>query len=135
LSANAEQEVAAASHPRIRLFTVARRESESPQTDVQGAWQPCSPATVPTFSAVAYFFGRALEKSLDVPIGLVHSSVGATRAQAWTPRPVLEGAPAFKDVFVQHEREKAAAKGYTPVEPSTLYNGMIAPWCPSPCAG
>lgn len=130
LSANAEQEMAAASHPRIRLFSVARRESESPQTDVQGAWQACGPSTVPTFSAVAYFFGRELEKSLDVPIGLIHSSVGATRAQAWTPRPVLESAPAFKDVFVQHEREKATAKGYQPVEPSTLYNGMIAPLVP-----
>lgn len=130
LSANAEQEIAAASHPRIRLFSVARRESTSPQTDVQGAWQACSPATIPTFSAVAYYFGRALEKSLDVPIGLVHSSVGATRAQAWTPRAVLEGSPAFKDVFPQHEREKTTAKGYTPVEPSTLYNGMIAPLVP-----
>lgn len=130
LSANAEQENAAASHPRIRLFTVARRESESPQTDVQGAWQACTPATIPTYSAVAYFFGRNLEKSLDVPIGLVHSSVGATRAQAWTPRPVLEGTPAFQEVFGRHEREKVTAKGYTPVAPSTLYNGMIAPLVP-----
>jgi len=131
LSANGAEETAAARHPQIRLFTVPRRESESPETEVEGAWQECSPATIPTFSAVAYYFGRELQKSLNVPIGLVHSSVGATRAQAWTPRAVLEGSPEFKDVFVQHEREKANPKPVVkPVAPSHLYNGMIAPLVP-----
>jgi len=131
LSANAAEEIAAARHPQIRLFTVPRRESESPETDVDGTWQECSPATIPTFSAVAYYFGRSLQKSLNVPIGLVHSSVGATRAQAWTPRPVLEGASDFKDVFVQHDREKANPNPTVkPVAPSTLWNGMIAPLVP-----
>jgi sialate O-acetylesterase len=129
LSSNAQEEIAAARHPQIRLFTVPKRESETPQTDVEGAWQECSPATIPTFSAVAYYFGRALQKSLNVPVGLVHSSVGATRAQAWTPRPVLDGE--FKEVFAQHDREKANPNATVkPVAPSTLYNGMIAPIVP-----
>jgi sialate O-acetylesterase len=129
LSANAAEEIAAARHPQIRLFTVVRRESESPEADVEGSWQECSPATVPTFSAVAYYFGRSLQKALNVPIGLVHSSVGATRAQAWTPRPVLE--EGFKEVFAQHDKEKANPNpAVKPVAPSTLWNGMIAPLAP-----
>src|ERR1043165_6322732 len=80
LSLNPEQEIAAANYPKIRLFTVPRKESETPQGDVEGSWQECSPKTVISFSAVAYFYGRDLHKALNVPIGLIHSSVGATRA-------------------------------------------------------
>jgi sialate O-acetylesterase len=136
LSLNPDQEIAAANYPKIRLFSVPRREAETPQTDVEGTWQECTPKTVSTFSAAAYFFGRDLQRALNVPIGLIHSSVGATRAQAWTSRPVLEGNPQFKEVFTQHEREKvaydkAATKpGVVPVAPSSLYNGMIAPLVP-----
>lgn len=131
LSANAEEETAAANRPQIRMFTATRREADAPRTDVEGSWQECSPKTVPAFSAVAYYFGRELQKSLKVPVGLIHSSVGATRAQAWMSRPVLEGTPDFKDVFTQHEREKANPKATVkPVAPSSLYNGMIAPLVP-----
>jgi len=136
LSLNPEQEIAAANYPKIRLFTVPRKESETPQSDVEGTWQECSPKTVTTFSALGYFYGRDLQKALNVPIGLIHSSVGATRAQAWTSRPVLEGNPQFKEVFTQYDREKAAYdKSATkppvlPIPPASLYNGMIAPLVP-----
>ena len=79
-----EQETAAANHPRIRMFTVARTPAETPQDNVQGSWQVCSPETVGGFSATAYFFGRELEKELDVPVGLINSSWGGTPVQAWT---------------------------------------------------
>ncbi len=136
LSLNPDQEIAAANHPKIRLFTVPRKESETAQSDVEGTWLECTPKTISTFSAVGYFFGRDLQRALNVPIGLIHSSVGATRAQAWTARPILEGNPQFKDVFTQHDREKAAydkagtKAGVVPVAPSSLYNGMIAPLVP-----
>jgi sialate O-acetylesterase len=136
LSLNAAEETAAANHPKIRMFTVPRRESEAPQSEVEGSWQECSPKTVASFSAVAYYFGRDLQKAMNVPIGLINSSVGATRAQAWTSRPTLEGLPQAKEIFGQHEKEQAAyAKatpktGVVPVAPSSLYNGMIAPLVP-----
>ena len=73
---NSEAEIAAADHPGIRLFHVPRRTAAQRQTDVDAAWQVCSPETIPGFSAVAYFFGRRLHEELDVPIGLIHSSWG-----------------------------------------------------------
>jgi sialate O-acetylesterase len=48
------------------------------------------------FSAVAYFFGRDLQKKLGVPVGLIHSSWGGTVAEAWTGRPALEDSPSVK---------------------------------------
>ena len=51
-SDNAKEVIAAAEHPQIRLFTVARRPSTRPAQDVEGKWVICSPETVPGFSAV-----------------------------------------------------------------------------------
>ena len=89
-SANAEQEIAAANYPNIRLFTVTRKVATEPQSDCEGSWSLCSPETVPGFSASAYYFGRELHKELDVPIGLIHTSWGGTPSEAWTRREALE---------------------------------------------
>ena len=88
-SNNAEKEIATAKHPRIRLFTVPNQALMEPQTDVNAAWQVCSPETIPQFSAVGYFFGRELLKKLTVPIGLINCSWGGTRVEAWTSRDAL----------------------------------------------
>ncbi len=87
---DAEQEVAAADYPNIRLLEVPRRPSGQLQPDVECAWRPCHPDTVAQdgwggFSAVAYFFGRAIHKELDVPVGLIDSTWGGTRIEPWTP--------------------------------------------------
>jgi sialate O-acetylesterase len=113
---NAQQEIAAAEYPNIRLFTVAKAKAAEPQADCAGDWKGCSPATVPNFSAAAYFFGRHLNKELNVPIGLIHTSWGGTPAQSWTSRKALEAKPALKPL----------AQG----ESSYLYNAMIAPLIP-----
>jgi len=86
---NAEEEIADAEHRKIRLFTVNRRVSTEPLSDVTGQWKVCKPQTVGDFSAVGYFFGRDLHKELGVPIGLINSSWGGTVAEAWTSRQAL----------------------------------------------
>lgn len=96
---NAEQEIAAADHPNLRLFTVPRVVASKPQDEITGKWEVCTPQTVGDFSAVAYFFGRDLQKALDVPVGMIHTSWGGTPAEAWTSMAVLEGDPAFKSIL------------------------------------
>jgi len=78
-------EIAAATYPEIRLFSVPRRPSGLPQQDVAADWHETTPETIPDFSAVAYYFGRKLYKNLDVPIGLINTSWGGTRIEPWTP--------------------------------------------------
>ncbi len=102
-SANAEQEIAAADYPDIRLFTVERKVAEEPQSDCVGSWSLCSPETVPNFSAAAYFFGRELHKELEVPIGLIHTSWGGTPAEAWTRREVLEREPDAAPILERYD--------------------------------
>lgn len=107
-SKNAKQEIAAAKYPNIRLFAVKRTVSETPLDHVSGKWQKCTPNTIKHFSAVAYFFGRALHKDLKVPIGLIHTSWGGTPAEAWTRQDYLSSNPILKPIMERHYRKLKA---------------------------
>jgi len=96
---NYQEEIKKANYPNIRLFTVLTKASPKPLDDVTGSWKSCSPITIPSFSAVAYFFGRDLYEKLKVPIGLISSSWGGTKAEAWTSQKVLEENPDFLSIL------------------------------------
>jgi sialate O-acetylesterase len=80
----AKEAIAAAEHPKIRLFNVPLVQKDKPAADVNAKWQECTPKTVPGFSAVLYYFGLKLHKELDVPVGLIASSWGGSRIEPWT---------------------------------------------------
>lgn len=99
-SNNAEQEIANAKYPNIRLFDVERTVATQPKDNCNGSWTLCSPESIPSFSAALYFFGRELFTNLNVPMGLIHTSWGGTPAESWTSRPTLEADPNL-NVIVQ----------------------------------
>lgn len=103
-----EKEVAAARHPRIRMFTAEWTLREDPQPEVEGKWAVCSPETVPDFSAVAYFFARKLQEDLDVPIGLVTCAYGASTAEAWIGREKLAARPLLKKLLDDFDKKLIA---------------------------
>jgi sialate O-acetylesterase len=94
---NAEQEIASAQFPQIRLLRIPRVASAKPREEVGASWQICSPETVREFSGVGYFFGRNLHQTRKVPIGLIDSSFGGSNAETWTEWSFLENEPAFED--------------------------------------
>ncbi len=84
-AAKPEAEIAAARHPRIRLFRSMHRVSEFAFDDLWGkAWTPCGPESVADFSAIGYHFGRFLQERLDVPIGVIQIAWGGTPIDSWT---------------------------------------------------
>ncbi len=99
-----EKHVAEANYPQIRCFTVEHRRSASPLSEVKGDWVVCSPETVANFTAVGYFFGRDLYRALNIPIGLIHTSVGGTVAEDWTSRAGLEADPRLAALLAAHEQ-------------------------------
>ncbi len=109
-----------AKNKNIRLFHTGRKASLTPVDDVKGQWTEATPKTVAYFSAVAYFFGKKLNASLDVPIGLINSSWGGANAEAWTD---VESLKQFDDIKIPNKIGEA--KQHTP---TALYNGMIAPF-------
>jgi sialate O-acetylesterase len=83
-SNNADQEIANANYPAIRIFDVPRNIQVKPAEDLpSGSWAECSPKTIRYFSAVGYFFGRNLHQELGVPVGLIGSNWGGTIVETW----------------------------------------------------
>ncbi len=119
---NKEEEISKANYANIRLFTVEKRTSISPQEDVQGTWAVCTPETMANFSAVAYFFAKRIQEEINVPIGLIDSSWGASCAEVWTPSYVFDENP---ELMEAHSLIKP--NPWVTIEPSALYNAMIAP--------
>ncbi len=152
-SNDAAEEKANSAHPKIRLFTVPKKQADQPEHDVVGSWKECGPDSIDNFSAVAYFFGRELHQKIGVPVGLIHTSWGGTPAEVWASDRVLQSRPEFKNFInfyaqrqekyekdlakFKEESEKAKAEGKPapkapnkPMKTSCLYNGMIAPLIP-----
>jgi sialate O-acetylesterase len=152
LSFEPQGDIQNAGNPRLRLFTVPKLKATEPVGDVAAAWQESSPESVSNFSAVAYYFGSYLQRELDVPVGLIHTSWGGSPAEVWIRHQVLAKNPEYKrdildafdlqerkveEAMVQFEQEEAQAKKEgKPFDkrrpsvgwrPSELYNGMIAP--------
>ena len=131
---NAEEEIHNANYPDIRLFYAARDNARSPNKDVYGQWDECTPKVDSTFSAVAYYFGRALYKELHVPIGLLHFSWGGSTVQTWTNPEVLETTPEGRFFLERFEEKiKNTPPGELPRnyrDPGANYYGLIAPLIP-----
>lgn len=90
---NGDREQAKANYPTIRLYNsnaMRRLSPTHPLTDENGpGWVVCTPATVGNFSAVGFFFGRDLYRTLHVPVGLINMAWGGTRIEAWVSPEVL----------------------------------------------
>ncbi|MFK7900861.1 MAG: sialate O-acetylesterase [Cyclobacteriaceae bacterium] len=77
--------VSEASSSKVRLFKTPRLCSEKENNDVKGEWTESDFENLKSFSATGYFFGRHLEKELNVPIGLIQSAWGGRRIETFTP--------------------------------------------------
>jgi len=128
----AKEEIAAADHPQIRLFNVpGHTTSPVPNEKAArpGSWQACTPNSARGFSAVGYFFGRRLQKNLDVPVGLVGSNWGGTRIEPWTTLAGFESVPELSKIANQVKNYKANTK-VGGGSPSAIYNSMVHPLAP-----
>ena len=110
-AANAQEAIASAVDPQLRLFTVPSQALDTAGPECAGNWKESTPESAASFSAVAWFFGRELRKNLKVPVGLINSSVGGTPAEAWTARSALEADPDLKPILQKYAE---ALKSYNP---------------------
>jgi sialate O-acetylesterase len=115
-SKDAQQDIAGANDPLIRHFKVPKSWSEKPETRLAGgAWKAASPQTVGEFSAVGYYFARELRAKTGVPIGIINSTWGGSRIEAWMDGQTLgiETASLAKrmaDVRAKEDRDMAVVQ-------------------------
>ncbi|MCI1901636.1 MAG: sialate O-acetylesterase [Bifidobacteriaceae bacterium] len=50
---------------------------------VEASWCGCNNTTIGDFSALAYFYGKELRETLNVPVGIVDASLGGSPIEAW----------------------------------------------------
>lgn len=155
-SATGKRDIPQASNDRIRLFDMkARWRTDAVEWDASvldslnhlqyftdTSWEVCSPETAGRFSAIAYYFGKMLQDSLKVPVGLICNAIGGSPAEAWVDRRTLEYEfPAIlrnwtQNDFIQDWVRRRAALNVKksshkfqrhPYEPCYLYESGILP--------
>lgn len=103
-SVTAAADIPQASHADIRLFDMKARWATDNRAWPAAAldsvnrlqyfaparWEACTPVTAARFSAVGYYFGKMLQDSLRVPIGLICNAVGGSPTEAWLDRGTVE---------------------------------------------
>ena len=153
-SATGKRDIPQAANDQIRLYDMKARwrtnavEWESSVLDslnhlqyfTDASWTVCSPETAGQFSAIAYYFGKMLQDSLKVPVGLICNAIGGSPTEAWVDRRSLEYEfPAIlrnwtKNDFIQDwvrgraalNVKKSSAKFQRhPYEPCYLYESGI----------
>jgi sialate O-acetylesterase len=105
-----------AANPNIRLFTVPNKPTLDPQdtfatTPAEGRWLECDEKSVFNFSAVGYFFGRDIEATQKVPVGLIAADWGGTNCETWTSKEALNGVSELKYL---HEAREKKVKDFDP---------------------
>lgn len=125
-SATAAQDVPQAANSNIRLYDMkARWRTDAVEWDASvldslnhlqyykdTRWTVCSPETAGNFSAVAYYFGKKLQDSLQVPVGLICNAIGGSPTEAWIDRSTLEYRfPAILRNWMQNDFIKTGCVG------------------------
>lgn len=119
----AEEVKTADNYPYIRFYHVPKMGADEPADSLTASWSVCNSSSVGNFSAAAYFFARELQNTeilKNVPIGLIDSSYGGTRVEAWISKPTLEANCEMSEL-------RDSLFGW---KPASMYNGMIAPLIP-----
>ncbi|MEG1634449.1 MAG: sialate O-acetylesterase [Rikenellaceae bacterium] len=122
--ARQNEEISSATNRNIRIITVPKTGSITPQDDIAATWEVCSSDVMRRTSAISYFFAKKLQEELKVPIGIIVSAWGGTTAEVWTPKDELTGE--FQYIADAFTKRNAEAKWW-PESIGTLYNAMIYP--------
>ena len=118
----ATEELLSCKDDELRLFYGKRLASLEPQQDLKGSWQEANAASVREFSATAYFFGKALRKTLGVPVGLIVTAFGGSACEAWMKADWLKAFPKVQQTITEEDVKKLQQRC-----PTALYNGQLRP--------
>ena len=90
-------EIANANYPEIRQFKIPNVTNLlNPPNDLAGgSWKWANPTDVNDFSAVAYFFAKALYEKYHVPIGIINASWGGIPIEAMMSEESLKDFPSI----------------------------------------
>lgn len=104
---NRDTESAQANLPNLRLFSITGNEQADPAEDINRSsidtqgWVVSSPETALKFSAIGFVFGKQLQLSLGIPVGVIKNSRGGASMEALVPPQKFQEIPSGK-ALVEH---------------------------------
>ena len=111
---------------RLRVFDIKTPKCTEPIEDVDAVWTFTGSEVTAKTSAVAYFFGRRLTKSLGVPVGIIVNAWGGSRIEPWMANEAIDAAGITAE-------ERAAIDAIEeqpdrwPETPELIWNGRVKP--------
>ena len=117
--------IAESRHPAMRVFNGPQVTAAENQDDIAGVWEVSTPETVPTFSAVAFFFARKLHLELGIPVGVIESPWGGKPVETFTSREALNTLPAMKALVDAMLKEEAS---YDQAKADAAYATKLEQW-------
>jgi sialate O-acetylesterase len=114
VSTNGRAEAEASANDRIRSFSIERTISTTPLAEfpTKPQWLAASPENTPNFSAVCYFFVRELQKTVNVPQGMIVAAWGGSKIEPWMSEAGVKAggsSDAALDIFSEYKRQPVAA--------------------------
>jgi len=98
ITTGAFKEISSYTNPNIRLFDIDRTGSLQPQNDLpENKWLGFASRNVANFSAVGYYFGKEIQQTQQVPVGLIQAAWGGTMVEGWMHPELLEGYPEIEE--------------------------------------
>ena len=109
--------IASANDQKIRQFKIPPGFSDKPSDDLPSGcmWSPAISLYVGSFTAVGYFFAKNIRSHIGVPIGIINSSCGGSRLEAWMSEQMLG----------YDEQDTVLANGKPERQPTLAYNKML----------
>lgn len=118
----ATQEILRSGKTHIHFINLPPLAAFKPLQDANASWVKAIPENAGDCTAVGWFFARALDEQLDIPIGIINASYGGSNIEAWMP---AEACREFDDIQVPEESDETSE--WLANVPSTLFNGMLNP--------
>ncbi len=98
------EEAATAVNPMHREFIVEKRMSLEPEEEVDGFWVTVKPGDTESMSALGYFYGKALHREIQRPVGVIKAAWGGRAIESFISADSHDSVEAFRT-----ERQQALA--------------------------
>lgn len=125
---NGANEIASANNQMIRQFLIPKTISKEEKDILPSGctWTPATKAYVGNFTAAGYYFAKALYADLNIPIGIINTSYGGARIEAW-----------MSEEMLGYDEEDVILGGgtYQERQPTVCYNQMLKPLTGFPVKG
>lgn len=111
---NRDTESAQANLPNLRLFSITTNEQADPQEDIRReaidtkGWVASTPETALEFSAIGFVFGKQVQLSTGIPIGVIKNSRGGASMEALVPIQKFQEIPSGKALVESIKAQRAS---------------------------